>query len=216
MTQMRYWTQCRQFYKEFRRTFGTTGSILPSSRNLARAMVWPFRRRHSPARVLEVGAGTGAVTAEILRHMEPGDHLDIVEINSQFVDVLRRRFATEPLFQAHSPQTRVIHAPLQDVVGDGVYDFMISGLPLNNFPISQVRDIFHAYQRLLKRGGTLSYFEYLAIRGLKSAFVSPSERRRLRVLTRFLQRRIRAWQIHEQWIFMNVPPAVARHFCFPR
>jgi phosphatidylethanolamine/phosphatidyl-N-methylethanolamine N-methyltransferase len=213
---MRYLTQCRHFYKEFRRTFGTTGSILPSSRNLAREMVWPLRRPRATVRVLEVGAGTGAVTAEILRLLKPGDQLDIVEINGQFVEMLRRRFATEPLFQEHSAQTRLIHAPLQAVEGQGVYDFMISGLPLNNFPIALVRDIFHAYQRLLKRGGTLSYFEYLAIRGLKSAFVSPSERRRLRVLTRFLQRRIRAWQVRERWIFMNVPPAVARHFCFPR
>jgi phosphatidylethanolamine/phosphatidyl-N-methylethanolamine N-methyltransferase len=213
---MRYLSQCRQFYREFRRTFDTTGSILPSSRNLARAMVWGFRHRRGPARVLEVGAGTGAVTAEILRHMRPGDQLDIVEINGQFIDVLRRRFAAEALFRTHDVRSRLIHAPLEEVEGKGVYDFMVSGLPLNNFPISQVRDIFHAYQRLLKPGGILSYFEYLAIRGLKSAFVSPSERRRLRVLTRFLQRRIRAWQVREQLIFMNVPPAVARHFCFPR
>jgi phospholipid N-methyltransferase len=212
---MRYLSQCRQFYQEFRRTFDTTGSILPSSRSLARAMVWPFRRRRGPARVLEVGAGTGAVTAEILRFMGPDDRLDIVEINGQFVDVLRRRFAAEPLFRAHRDSTRVIHAALQEVDGGAQYDFMISGLPLNNFPIALVRDIFHTYQRLLKPGGTLSYFEYLAIRGLKSAFVSPSERRRLRVLTRFLQRRIRAWQIREQLIFLNVPPAIARHFCFP-
>jgi phosphatidylethanolamine/phosphatidyl-N-methylethanolamine N-methyltransferase len=214
---MRYLSQCSQFYREFRRTFGTTGSILPSSPNLARAMVWALRRpRRGPIRVLEVGAGTGAVTAEIMRHLEPSDRLDIVEINGQFIDVLRRRFAAEPLFQAHDEQTCLIHAPLQEVIGEHVYDFMISGLPLNNFPISLVRDIFHSYQRLLKPGGLLSYFEYLAIRGLKSAFVSPSERRRLRVLSRFLQRRIRAWQVHEQWIFMNVPPAVARHLCFPR
>lgn len=212
---MRYLVQCRQFYKEFRRTFDTTGSILPSSRRLAQAMVWAFRHRHHPARVLEVGAGTGAVTAEILRYLGPGDQLDIVEINGEFIDVLRRRFTTEPLFQAHSEQARLIHAALEDVPGRGAYDFIISGLPLNNFSIAQVRDIFHAYQRLLKPGGTLSYFEYLAIRGLKSAFVSPSKRRRLHVLTRFLQRRIRAWQVHEQVIFMNVPPAVARHFCFP-
>ena len=71
-------------------------------------------------------------------------------------------------------------------------------------------------QRLLKPGGTLSYFEYLAIRDLKRLLVSRPERRRLRVLGKFLQRRIRAFQVGEDRVFLNVPPAVARHFCFQR
>ena len=166
---MRYWTECREFYQEFRRAYRDTGSILPSSRGLARALTSPFRRRGGSARVLEVGPGTGAVTAEILRHLLPDDHLDIVEINGHFVDVVRRRFAEEPLFRARKEQTRLIHAPLQEVPGEGVYDYMISGLPLNNFPLALVRDIFRAYRRLLRPAGILSYFEYLAIRDVQTA-----------------------------------------------
>src|SRR6266550_1237009 len=101
---MRYWSERREFYQEFRQAYTTTGSILPSSRGLARALSGPFRRRRGTARVLEVGPGTGAVTAEILRCMRPGDHLDIVEINAHFVDVLRRRFAGEPLWRARQGQ----------------------------------------------------------------------------------------------------------------
>jgi len=211
---MRYWTECREFYQQFRRAYTTTGSILPSSRGLARALASPFRRRQGSARVLEVGPGTGAVTAEILRQMRAGDRLDIVEINAHFIDVLRRRFDEEPLWRARKHQATLIHGPLQEVPGTGVYDYMISGLPLNNFPLALVRDIFRAYQRLLKPGGTLSYFEYLAIRDLKRMFVSRHERRRLSVLGKFLQRRIRAFQVGEDWVFLNVPPAVARHFRF--
>jgi phospholipid N-methyltransferase len=213
---MRYWTECREFYRQFREAYHDTGSILPSSRSLGRALVSSFRQRRGPARVLEVGPGTGAVTAEILRQLRPGDHLDIVEINLHFVEVLRRRFAEEPLFQSRRAQATLIHAPLQEVPGTAVYDYMISGLPLNNFSLSLVRDIFRAYERLLKPQGILSYFEYLAIRNVKKAVVSAPQRRRLRVLGNFLQRRIRAFQVREQWVFLNVPPAVARHFCFQR
>jgi phospholipid N-methyltransferase len=211
---MRYWTECREFYQEFRRAYRNTGSILPSSRGLARALATPFRKRREPARVLEVGPGTGAVTVEILQRMRPEDRLDIVEINPHFVEVLRRRFDDDPLWRSRRPQCQLIHGPLQEVPGVGVYDYMISGLPLNNFPLALVRDIFHAYQRLLKPGGTLSYFEYLAIRDIKKVVVSRSERRRLRVLSKFLERRIRAFQVREQWVMLNVPPAVARHFRF--
>jgi phosphatidylethanolamine/phosphatidyl-N-methylethanolamine N-methyltransferase len=211
---MRYWTECREFYQEFRRAYRNTGSLLPSSRGLARALVSSFRQRPGPARVLEIGPGTGAVTAEILRQLQPGDRLDMVEINPHFVEVLRRRFAADPLWQSRRPQTELIHAPLQEMQGAAVYDYLISGLPLNNFPLALVREIFQAYRRLLKPEGILSYFEYLAVRNLKIAFVPAKEQRRLRVLSKFLGRRILTSQIREQWVFLNFPPAVARHFCF--
>ena len=211
---MRYWTECREFYGQFRSQYQSTGSILPSSRSLARALVSEIRRAPGPRRILEVGPGTGAVTTEIIRLLRPDDRLDIVEINAHFVDVLRHRLAEEPLFQRHGQQIRLIHAPLQEVPCEGVYDFMVSGLPLNNFPLALVRDIFRAYRRLLKPGGVLSYFEYLAIRQLKSAFVKRREQRRLHVLGRVLERTIRRYQINEQNVLLNVPPAVARHFRF--
>lgn len=211
---MRYWTECREFFGEFRRQYRTTGSILPSSRGLARALASELRKRPAPRRVLEVGPGTGAVTAEILRCLRPADRLDIVEINEHFVNVLRRRFDGEPLFRARSAQVRLIHAPLQALEGCGVYDCLISGLPLNNFPLALVREVFACYRRLLKPDGVLSYFEYLHIRQLKMPFVGRRERKRLHVLGRLLERRIRAYQFREQRVFLNVPPAVARHLRF--
>jgi phospholipid N-methyltransferase len=213
---MRYWAACREFYQQFRGQYQNTGAILPSSRGLARALASSFHRRTGPARLLEVGPGTGAVTAEILRQMRPGDRLDIVEITPRFVDFLQRRFEEEPLWRARRAQTNLMLAPLQEVPGARLYDFMISGLPLNNFPLALVREIFEAYQRLLKPEGILSYFEYLAIRDLKTTFSSAKGTRHLRVLSRFLNRRIRRYQLREQWVFLNVPPAVARHFCFSR
>ena len=215
-TGMRYWTECREFFGQFRRHYCTTGSIMPSSRALARALTGPMRRRTGRARILEVGPGTGAVTAEILRLLRPGDWLDIVEINEHFVAVLEKRFAQEPLWHSRQDQVRLIHSPLQDVAGEGVYDYMISGLPLNNFPLALVRDIFKSYRRLLKANGVLSYFEYLLIRPIKMQFVSKRERQRLHVLGRYLERKIRAGQFREDWVFLNVPPAVARHFRFDK
>jgi phospholipid N-methyltransferase len=211
---MRYLTECREFFQQFRRQYFTTGSILPSSRALARALVSELRKRTGPARVLEVGPGTGAVTGEILRQLRPADRLDIVEINAEFIALLRRRFEEEPLWRARSGQARLIHAPLQQVEGEGLYDYMISGLPLNNFPVPLVRDIFAAYRRLLRPGGVLSYFEYLLIRSLKLLLLRGPDRQRLEALSRLFEGEIHAHQFREQWVFPNVPPAVARHFRF--
>jgi phospholipid N-methyltransferase len=215
---MRYWTECREFFGQFRRHYFTTGSILPSSRGLGRALASPMRRDGGPPdpprRILEVGPGTGAVTCEILRQLTPGDRVDIVEINEHFVDLLKRRFNEDGLFCSKREQVSIIHAPLQELAGEGIYDYMISGLPLNNFPLALVREIFRAYERLLKPEGVLSYFEYLWIRSAKRLFVSRPERRRLHVLSRFLERRIQAYQFREDWVFLNIPPAVARHLRF--
>jgi phosphatidylethanolamine/phosphatidyl-N-methylethanolamine N-methyltransferase len=213
---MRYWTECREFFSQFRNAYFTTGSVLPSSRALGRALAAALRKAPSPRRILEVGPGTGAVTAEILRVLRPDDRFDIVEINGHFVRLLEKRFAEEPLFARRKSQTRLLHMPLQQVPGEAVYDFMVSGLPLNNFPVALVREIFQSYERLLKPEGVLSYFEYLGIRKLKMLLVGKKDRRRLHVLTRMLERRIRTYQIGEERVFFNVPPAVARHFRFAR
>jgi phospholipid N-methyltransferase len=130
------------------------------------------------------------------------------------VRVIEGRFADDPEFHEKRGQARVIHSPLQEVQGEAVYDFMISGLPLNNFSLELVDDIFHSYQRLLKPAGVLSYFEYLAIRDLKMPFVSEDDRQRLQSLSLFLEEKIRAHQLAADQVPFNVPPAIARHFRF--
>jgi phosphatidylethanolamine/phosphatidyl-N-methylethanolamine N-methyltransferase len=211
---MQYWTLCREFYRQFRDQYHTTGSILPSSRSLARCLTRPMRNAPPPRRILEVGPGTGAVTADIVRCLRPGDRFDIVEINGDFVRVLEKRFAEEPEFQRVRSQTTILHRPLQEVPGQAVYDFMISGLPLNNFSLALVEDIFKSYQRLLKPTGTLSYFEYVWIRNIKMVLVGDEDKRRLQSLSQYLGEKIQRHQIAEETTMLNVPPAVARHFRF--
>jgi phospholipid N-methyltransferase len=211
---MQYFTECRQFYRQFRQQYYTTGSIMPSSRALARAMTRPMRQCQGPRRILEVGPGTGAVTSEIVRQLRPGDEFDIVEINADFAAFLGQRFSEEPDFRRRRQQTRIMHQPLQEVPGEHEYDFMISGLPLNNFSLDLVEDIFRSYERLLKPEGTLTSYEYVWIRAMKMPFVGPSERDRLTRLTHYLDAKVRHYQIGEEIVFLNVPPAVARHLRF--
>ena len=208
---MRFWVECGDFLRESRRHFRDTGALLPSSRFLARALVSELRKRRSPGRILEVGPGTGSVTAYILRHLLPGDRLDMAEINGHFIALLQQRFDQEWRFWRHRERVRLIHAAVEKLPGEACYDFIISGLPLNNFPVAQVREIYQCYNRLLKAGGTLSYYEYVFIRQLKSPFVDRRERRRLYRVGRVVGGYIRAYQVRRQQVFMNMPPAVVRH-----
>jgi phospholipid N-methyltransferase len=208
---MRFWEECGDFLRESRRHFRDTGSVLPSSRFLARALVGELRKPRGPGRILEVGPGTGSVTAQILRLLLPADRLDAVEINPHFISLLEGRFEREWLFWRCRDQVRVIHAAVETLPGEGLYDFIISGLPLNNFPVAQVREIFRVYNRLLKPGGTLTYYEYVLIRKLKTPFVNRRERRRLYCVGRVVGDYIRTCQVRWQQVLMNVPPATVRH-----
>ncbi len=123
----------RLFFKQFRRNFRTTGAILPSSQALCRSLARYVGDGAGPKRILEVGPGTGAVTRHIIRAMGPEDHLDLVELNEQFVACLRQRFVEEPLFASVAPRAEVIHRPVEELPTDRPYDLIVSGLPLNNF-----------------------------------------------------------------------------------
>lgn len=208
---MRFWVECGDFIRESRRHFRDTGALLPSSRFLARALVSELGKWRGPSRILEVGPGTGSVTAQILRHLLPGDRLDLVEVNRHFIELLQGRFAKEGRFWRYRDQVKLIHAAVENLTGEANYDFIISGLPLNNFSVAQVREIYRVYNRLLKPGGTLTYYEYVFIRQLKSPFSDRRERRRLYRVGRVVGEYIRAYQVRRQRVFMNMPPAVVRH-----
>jgi phospholipid N-methyltransferase len=210
---MRYWTECGSFIREFRRHSRTTGSLLPSGRFLARALVSELRKPRSPAAILEVGPGTGSVTQEIIRFLQPNDRLDVVEINSSFVELLRTRYEREWSMRIPREQFRVLASAVEKLPGRAVYDNIVSCLPFNNFPVAQVREIFRAYARLLKPGGTLTYYEYVFVRQLKTPFSNRHERWRLRGVGHVVRGYIKSCQVKQQPIFINVPPAIVRHLC---
>jgi phospholipid N-methyltransferase len=199
------------FFQEFRRTFHTTGAILPSGQLLVHATLQPFLRRSRPARVLEVGPGTGALTQEVVKHLRPGDVFDIVELNGRFVECLRHRFATEPAFQRSAGQSVVHHLPVQEFAADAPYDFIMCGLPFNNFPKSLVKDIFRRFDGMLAAEGVLSFFEYLWIRRVKSLMASRRERRRLASVGCVLGWYLDRYAFRHDTVFVNLPPAIVHH-----
>ncbi len=199
------------FFSEFRRTFDTTGAVAPSGPGLARALARPLSQHRSPTRILEVGPGTGAVTREIVRYVEPDDRLDIVELNDRFVEVLQGRFASEPDFQKVAAQTEILHMAVQDLPADASYDYIVCGLPFNNFPAGLVRIIVRRLLRFLRPGGTLSFFEYLGIRRVKMLLTSKDERRRIAQVGCVLQHFLRQYECDKNTVFLNLPPAIAHH-----
>lgn len=200
------------FFREFLRNFHTTGAILPSGRSLAIALS-RFVREKSPKsrRILEVGPGTGAVTRQIIAGMGQTDHIDLVELNDSFVRQLEHRFANEPAFHTVADRARVLHCPVEDLPRGETYDVIVSGLPLNNFAVIDVERILAALSDLSAPGGTLSFFEYIAIRSARSLVSSRTERTRLRGIGRALKATLDGREIRRDAVWLNVPPAWVHH-----
>jgi phosphatidylethanolamine/phosphatidyl-N-methylethanolamine N-methyltransferase len=225
------WADYRVFWRQFRQAYNTTGSLFPSSRGLAVALTRFVRsgeaagaERASAAgqfstasqsingtsrRILEVGPGTGAITVQIIHDMQPHDRLVLVERNEQFVAHLESRLSKLPTTNAQH-RISLMHASVEDLPDNEPYNLIISGLPLNNFTVESVDQILAKFSRLLAPGGTLSFFEYVAVRRAKAIVSPPRDRMRLRGIARVLGDFLRA-EVRRDLVLANVPPAWVHH-----
>ena len=201
------------FFRQFRQRFETTGAIAPSSRFLARSMTSYLAARDPevPVRVLEIGPGTGPVTNSIVRLLRPHDVFDLVELNEEFVRILHGRFDSEPSWISAKAQSTIHQLPVQEFETSAPYDFVISGLPLNNFPADLVTSIAETYFRLLKPGGVLSYFEYMYVRPIRKVVSRGAERNRIAAIDTTLQGHCDRCRIRRDNIWLNTPPAWVQH-----
>lgn len=201
----------RLFWQEFRRTFHSTGAVLPSGRRLCRALAKYAAGNGKLRRLLEVGPGTGVVTDAILARMGPGDTLDLVELNDRFVSALNERLTSDDGWRPHAARVRIHHMPVEQLAADQPYDAIVSGLPLNNFPVAVVQSILEHLQRLAARGGTLSFFEYVAVRKFKALVGKRDERRRLAGVEAALAQASAGREFDRDCVLANVPPAWVHH-----
>lgn len=190
------------------------GSIIPSSQAVAQAMTAALRQHPSPRRILEVGAGTGPITARIVRDMKPGDQLDIYEINPHFTQFLERRFEVEPAFQKMRPQTSIFTAGIETIPRQPTYDIIISAIPFTNFPPHMVEEFFETYRAILKPEGILTYIEFAFGRAVFRVFAKGEEKKRLKAVDQVVKRYVSAYQVKHRFVPLNAPPARIRSLRF--
>jgi phospholipid N-methyltransferase len=127
------------------------GALAPSGKSLAKLMA---KDVGAGARVIELGAGTGTVTAALLDNGVAPGNLHIVERDVQFVKILERRF----------PRCHVIAADALDLESqlgqNATFDFVISGLPLLCFSPEKRLRIMQQALCMLKPHGRLHQFTY--------------------------------------------------------
>jgi len=197
------------FYSETIRATREVGAVTRTSAVVAAAVAAPLGAYPTPRAVLEVGAGTGALTQCLLERLGPGDRLDLCEINPRFVRLLQDEFAC-----LTTPAVRIFAVDVEALPADERYDVIVSSLPWMNFDPDKVRRILERFDAGLRAGGAIIYLDYWA-NGVRTLVGSSRERERLRRVietTRAFQRR---FSYRRRVIPWNVPPACVHHLVKP-
>lgn len=147
------------FFKEFLKNRKEVGSVIPSSRKLARVM--SSQVDYDKANVIvELGAGLGTFTDEIVKRLKPDTKLIIVEINEKFFNILRDKFKNkENIFIVKDSAENLDEILLN--YGYGKADYVISGLPFLNFPKGLRKGIFEVVSSCIEHNFIL--FQYTRI-----------------------------------------------------
>lgn len=124
--------------------------------------------------VVEVGAGTGAVTRALLRRV-PEDRLILVELDEELCQWLKNRFPRATVFCGNAVDLPRL---LPEAREDGRIAAIVSGIPVVQFPLAAKRAFVEAVFAMMGDDGQLLQYTYLP--------VSPLPCRRLGLETRRL------------------------------
>jgi len=189
------WVDTLYFWRAFLTNPFSTGAIAPSSPYLARRIIanLPLQRANA---VVEVGPGTGAITAAILEKLGDNRKYIGIDLNPSFIDGLRRRFP-ETCFilgSAEHLKLRLAELKISQV------DYVVSALPWTLFNPTLQHTILTEISETLGPSGEFTTFTYVHSLWL------PSWRRFRGVLSAHFKSITRS-----SIIWANLPPAVVYH-----
>jgi phosphatidylethanolamine/phosphatidyl-N-methylethanolamine N-methyltransferase len=159
------------------------GALLPSSPFLARLVARNVKFGPDDA-VVEVGAGTGAVTKALTQAGIPPDRLFVIEIDADMCTYLRKQM----------PQVQVVHGDagrLSEILPSrwhGKVSTVISGIPMITLPLDAQQRLIRSWFGMLKPDGQMLQYTYSLVSPIPEAKHDLTGRRR-------------------GMTFLNVPPA---------
>lgn len=197
------------FFKTFFKDPSSVGALFPCSEAVGTEItkyLSEFIRKNpgTPVRVLEVGSGTGSLTQAILNILRPCDHLDAVEISSEFCGVLHQKFDSNSCVSIQCMS-------ILDWKPDYRYDFIISTLPFNSLEADLVIAIIDHLKDLTKSNGILSYVAYTGVSSIKASLLWGQRKKEHRKKVRSLEAFCDQYLIEKVTILKNCPPINIYH-----
>lgn len=194
------------FFYHFLKDPKGVGAVVPLSKTTSQEMIKHYLKRdkQQPCRILEVGAGIGNISHQIVLSLEPKDRFDIVEINHAYCEVLTKSFKSNPQVSVHNLSILNWSPPY-------TYHYIISTLPLNSFDVDIVEDVFEHYEALIEVGGVLTYVEYAGLQTLTKIFSNKKNREKMDKRRKFLKNIQDEFMIEKTLILRNFLPCHIYH-----
>ncbi|MFO0295768.1 MAG: class I SAM-dependent methyltransferase [Rhodospirillales bacterium] len=148
------------------------GALLPSSAWLGRLVARNVTLGPGEY-VVEVGAGTGTVTRELLASGIPSDRLFVVELDPDLCAFLRRQLPGANVIQGDATQLRALLPA--DVPGK--VRTVISGIPMVTLPLPLQRRMIDAWFDVMGPGGRMLQYTYSLVSPLPEARLGVRGRR---------------------------------------
>jgi phospholipid N-methyltransferase len=136
-------------FSKFRKHGAIIATAVPSSRFLSRKIISGIDFDKAST-IVELGAGTGPITAELLKRVKPHTKLIIIEKDADFCNRLRERFPQADIVEGDAAKLDKI----LEERGLSSADHIVSGLPLPSFPEQLRYDIMACAMKLLGPNGT--------------------------------------------------------------
>ncbi len=137
------------------------GAVAPSSRFLARRMMDTLNLDQAST-IVELGAGTGAITTELLQRTGPSSKIMIIDSNPAAVSILRQRLAGRSNLFIVEGDARELKNILK-VHNFGKVDAVVSSLPYASLGENITRHILSAAAESLTPNGHFVAFQYTPI-----------------------------------------------------
>jgi phospholipid N-methyltransferase len=165
-----------RFLQAFAANPRQVGAVLPTSRRAVRDML-DLADVPGADLVVELGAGTGVQTGEILARLKPGARLIALEIDPKLVELLAARY-DDPRLQVVCDSAENV----QNHLDGATADVLVCALPFTSLPPTLRRRILDALPLIVGDSGVAVVIQYSPlIEGeLRKRF--PSVRRRLSLL----------------------------------
>ena len=111
-------------------------------------------RDEEPTSVLEIGAGTGAAAASLLRSL-PSTRLTAIEDSPEM-----KGRAEQALFE-YADRARVVHSDIRAFAPDGIVDAVFASLVLHNVQSGERQVLLERIASWLRPGGLFVWAEFL-------------------------------------------------------
>jgi len=145
------------FFKKYLSQSRYIGALLPSSRYLAKAVSKHLELDQAKV-VVELGAGTGVLTQELIRSIPQNCDLVIVERDNDFAHLLKNKFNGSHVWATEAEN---MHHYLDEHNFKQV-DCFVSGLPFISLPKEVGKNILSIVRQYLKPGGVFISYSYFA------------------------------------------------------